>query len=73
MASIRRRRKLMVEIRKGKRLLRNPRSIKGEMRMYFRALFSQKVAPVIEFEDELVNKISTEDSQWLEVPFDKGD
>ena len=67
MVSLRRRRKLMVEIKKGTRLLRDPRSIKGEVRRFFKKLYSQKEIPIIEFEDGLVNKIATEDARLLEM------
>ena len=38
-ASIRRRRKMMVEIKKGIRVLRDPRSIKGEFRQFYKSLY----------------------------------
>ena len=57
----------MVKIKKGRRVLQHPRSIKGEVRRYFKALYSQKEAPFIEFEDRLVSKISAKEAQWLEV------
>lgn len=67
MASIKRRRTLMVEIKKERRMLRDPRSIKDEVRRYFKNLYSQQVAPFIEFEEGTVNKISLEHARLVEV------
>ena len=66
-ASIKRRRKLMVEIKKSRRMIREPRAIKREVRRFYKDLYKQKVAPIIEFEEGLVNKISPEEAATLEA------
>ena len=57
----------MVEIKKGRCILRDPRSIKGEVRRFFKELYKQKEVPFIEFEEGLVNRISGDDVALLEV------
>ena len=41
-ASVRKRRKLMLEIKRGRRVFRDPRIIKKEVRQFFKCLYSQK-------------------------------
>ena len=57
----------MEEIKKGRCILRDPRSIKGEVRRIFKELYKQKEVPFIEFEEGLVNRISPDDVALLEV------
>lgn len=65
--AIRRRKKLMVEIKKGRRMLRDPKSIKREVKRFYMALYKQHRAPAVQFEDGLVNKISVEDAGILGI------
>ena len=67
MAAVRARRKQMLEIRCGRRVFRSPRSIKHVVRNFYKNLYKQKDAPLIFFQDGLVNKITQEESILLEA------
>ena len=67
MASIRRRQKLMVEIKKGTRLLREPRSLNNEVGRFYKSSYKQHEVPTIKFENGLVNKLSLEKVSNVEL------
>ena len=72
MATVKSRRKQMLEIRNGRRIFQIPRSIKSEVRNFYKCLYKQKNVPLIHFQDSLVSKISEEDSELLEsIPSDE--
>ena len=64
-ASIKRRRKLMVEIKVGRRSFRNPRCI-NQIRSFYKKLYHQPAVPKIDFDDSFLNKISEEEARFLE-------
>ena len=71
MAMVRTQRKQMLEIKCGNRMFRSPRSIKSEVRNFYKQLYKQKNDPIIHFQDGLVN-ILEEDSNLLEsIPIDE--
>lgn len=66
-ASVRHKRKKMVHIRSGRSITRSPRLIKAAVRNFFKELYKQKEVPVINFQEELVNKITHQEAAALEV------
>ena len=67
MASIKNIRKLFLEIKVGRRIFRNPRIIKNEIRKFYKNLYKQPMAPNIQFQDDLVKRISDEEARNLEI------
>ena len=56
----------MVEIKVGRRLFRNPRSIKNEVRSFYKSLYHQLAIPDVDFDGSIVNRISEEEARALE-------
>ena len=66
-ATVRNKRKNIVQIRKGRRIIRSPRPIKKEVRNFYKSLYKQDQVPLISFPDNLVNRIPQQDASDLEV------
>ena len=67
MAVVRKRKKMMTEIKEGRRAFRSPRMIKTCIRDFFKKLYSQKSLSEILFLDNLINRISVANVETLEV------
>ena len=65
-ASTRYRKKLIVQIRDGRRITRSPRTIKTAVRKFYKKLYTQDIAPKILFHGDLVNKLSVQEAAALE-------
>lgn len=57
----------MTEIRQGRRVFRSLRMIKQHVKNFYNELYKQKIVPMINFHQGLVNKISEEDVESLEA------
>ena len=66
-AVVRKRRKVMLKIKKGRRIVRSPRMIKVEAKNFYKALYRQKPVLEIFFLQDLVNQIYEEEGRVLEV------
>lgn len=66
-AAVRSRRKLMLEVKCGRRIVRAPRMIKMEARNFYKNMYKQNPIPIINFLHEMVNKISVEEANSLEL------
>ena len=64
-ASIKRRRKMIAEIKIGRRVIHNLRCINKEARRFYKELYHQPDAPIVDFDEDLVNKLSEEDAAML--------
>ena len=65
-ASVRNRRKAMLQIKKGRRIIKSPRMIKLEVRNFFKKLYTQKKIPEFQFQQNLVERISEVEAAELE-------
>ena len=56
---------MMVQIKIGRRVLRNPRCIKKEVRHFYKELYHQPDVLIVDFDEDLVNKLSVGDATML--------
>ena len=57
----------MIQIKKGRRIIKSPRMIKMEVRNFFKKLYKQKQMPEFQFQQGLVDRISDQQAEELEM------